>query len=76
VAILETVPVGIRVEGVCSDGCLLYVEEPIAIHVRHRTHGIAALEGKDLPRFTGDARLHFAERFRGASGERLTPCVS
>jgi len=44
-AVFVTVPIGIRVEGFGSDGCLLYVEERIAIHVGNRAHSIAALEG-------------------------------
>jgi hypothetical protein len=55
VAVFVTISIGIRVESVSSDGCLLYVEQLIAIHVGNGAHGVAAVKGLAVERRAFDA---------------------
>ncbi len=61
-AVVETVPIGIRVQSVGSDRLLLHVEETIAIHVGNRADGIAAFEGRAIEFLSGDTCLDVAKR--------------
>jgi hypothetical protein len=56
----ETVSVGTRGSSVAPEGCLLYVEEPIAIHVGHRAHGIAAPQAGTVQCLASYARVGVA----------------